>query len=292
MMQITKISKITFFNEFGQIVLILLLVITVSLGIGLAVIQRSLTDISTASNVELSSRAFSAAEAGIERALNGNTSGITVGETGNNSSATLADSGLLPAANQALEYPPLSKEDTAQFWLANLDNLNDYYTQSSLDIYWGAQNIADLNDRPALALTLIYFSGGKYQSKKYFFDPNSTRISSNGFRTPNSCSNTLTAITTSYGANRSFYCTTKLSSLPSGLKLLRARFLYSSTPQQLAVKPAGTCTNGCSLPPQARVFTSTGLAGSTQRVLQLFKLDKTVPPFFDYAVFAAGDINK
>ncbi|QQG43269.1 MAG: pilus assembly PilX N-terminal domain-containing protein [Candidatus Daviesbacteria bacterium] len=281
-----------FLNASGQIVLILLLVITVSLGIGLAVIQRSLTDISTASNVELSSRAFSAAEAGIERALNGNTSGVTVGETGNSSSATLTDSGLLPSANQALEYPPLSKEDTAQFWLADPNTLNDYYTQNTLDIYWGTQNIADPNDRPALSLTLIYFSGGKYQSKKYFFDPNSTRISTNGFKAPDNCSNVLTAITTSYGSNRSFYCTSKISNLPSGLKLLRARFLYNTTPQALVVKPTGSCNNGCSLPPQARLFTSVGIAGSTQRVLQLFKLDKTVPPFFDYAIFTAGDLTK
>lgn len=277
----------------GQIVLILLLVITVSLGIGLAVIQRSLSDISTSSNVELSSRAFSAAEAGIERALNGNTSGVTEGETGNNSSATLQDSGLLPVAHQALEYPPLSKEDTAQFWLSDPTTLNDYYSQNTLDIYWGAQNIADPNDRPALALTLVYLSSGKYQSKKYFFDPNSTRASSNGFTTPASCNDNLGAISTSYGSNRRFYCTTSLV-LPSanGLKLLRARFLYNTTPQPLAVKPVGNCNNSCSLPSQARLFTSIGIAGNTQRVLQLFKLDKTVPPFFDYAVFAAGDINK
>ncbi len=276
----------------GQIVLILLLVITVSLGIGLAVIQRSLSDISTSSNVESSSRAFSAAEAGIERALSGDTSGVAEGETGNSSSATLQDSGLLPAANQALEYPPLSKEDTAQFWLSDPSTLDNYYTQNTLDIYWGAQKITDPNDRPALSLTLVYLSGGKYQSKKYFFDPNSSRTSSNGFRSPDSCSDTLTAITTSYGNSRSFYCTSRLSNLPSGLKLLRARLLYNTTPQSIAAKPTGSCNNGCSLPPQARLFTSVGIAGNTQRVLQLYKLDKVVPPFFDYAVFAAGDINK
>ena len=56
-------------NERGQIILVLVLVITVALAIGISVVQRSLSDISTSTKVEESSRAFSAAEAGIERAL-------------------------------------------------------------------------------------------------------------------------------------------------------------------------------------------------------------------------------
>src|SRR3990167_10776274 len=132
----------------GQVILILLLVMTVGLAIGLSVIQRSLSDITTASKIEQSSRAFSAAEAGIERALSGNCSGNNCISFENSSQAVVQDSGLVPAivtnGNQqiALEYPPISKETFAQFWLIDPNvsgnPTTSSYTASSVDFYWGA----------------------------------------------------------------------------------------------------------------------------------------------------------
>src|SRR5687768_11168985 len=97
----------------GQVILILLLVMTVGLAIGLSVIQRSLSDVTTASKIEQSSRAFSAAEAGIERALKGNCTDNNCVNLNNSSQAVVQDSGSVPAiatnGNQqiALEYPPI-----------------------------------------------------------------------------------------------------------------------------------------------------------------------------------------
>jgi len=53
----------------GQAALIALLVLTVATTIGLSLIARSTTDVSITRTQEESSRAFSAAEAGIELAL-------------------------------------------------------------------------------------------------------------------------------------------------------------------------------------------------------------------------------
>src|SRR3989338_5751978 len=66
------------FDE-GQIVLILVLITVVGLTIGLSLISRTITDIRISSQIEQSSRAFSAAEAGIETALRGN---VEIGPTG------------------------------------------------------------------------------------------------------------------------------------------------------------------------------------------------------------------
>src|SRR3989339_1641784 len=74
-------------RQAGQVILILILVMAVALAIGISVIQRSLSDISTSSKVEQSSRAFSAAEAGIEKALRGDATAVSFPE--NNSSATV-----------------------------------------------------------------------------------------------------------------------------------------------------------------------------------------------------------
>src|SRR3989338_10792119 len=122
-------------NQKGQVLLLLILVMTVALAIGLSIVQKSLVDISTASKVEQSARAFSAAEAGIEKALNASGGGSCTGAacqsfTENKSAIKeIIDTGLLPAVavsgqlQDTLEYDsPLAKEDVAQVWLAEFSS--------------------------------------------------------------------------------------------------------------------------------------------------------------------------
>src|SRR5688572_26536285 len=56
-------------HQKGQVALIALLVLTVATTVGLSLIARGVTDISVSRDIEESSRAFSAAEAGVEEAL-------------------------------------------------------------------------------------------------------------------------------------------------------------------------------------------------------------------------------
>lgn len=271
-------------NQKGQVVLILILVMTVALAIGVSVIQRSLSDVSTSSKVEQSSRAFAAAEAGIEKAIQ---TGFSLGslDLGNNSEISGVQTDNVPAANQALEYPPMAKEEIANVWLANPETLTAVYSEPTLDVYWGKANIT--TDKPALEVYVIYLSGGVYQTRKFYLDPDSARSSTNGFLdVSGGCTNPT--ITTSLGNNRSFLCRYTLTGLSSTLILLRGRILYSSTPHPLAVKPTGAG----SLPIQARLFTSTGRSGNTQRTVQVLRLDRVVPFYFDYAIFSVGDITK
>lgn len=284
-------------NERGQIILILVLVMTVALAIGISVIQRSLSDISTASKVEQSSRAFSAAEAGIENKLSGGSGNISFTENGENGAvAQVAGGDLIPVVpspgtqQNALEYTALAKEEVAHVWLAdpgaNLPNCaasDVCYKQPNLDIYWG--NSA--TDQTALELTLVYHESGKYNSKKLFLKQ-PTKSSGNNFE----------AATCTGGYSLAGYqCRTQLASLPAGLMLIRARFLDNTSPQPFAVQaiPCPAAAANCrdySIPPQARILTSTGTSGSTQRSVKLFQIDKVVPPYFDYAIFSTGDINK
>ncbi len=286
----------------GQVILVLLLVMSVGLAIGLSIIQRSLTDISTANKIEFSSRAFSAAEAGIERALNGDSGGVIFEE--NNSSATILNNSSLPLPKSALEYPPVGKEEIAHFWLANPNDLNKYYDADQLEIYWGSYPRSEDEvslDKPAIELTLIYESSGAYLNKKYFIDPVSTRNngflqpSDSSFQTGSGCSGYL--IATSFGENRNFYCKVilrGLKTLGNKLVLIRTRLVYTPVSQPVAVMPVVVepCSAACSLPPQAKLITSVGRAGEVQRTVQLFQVEKVVPFYFDYAVFAAGEINK
>lgn len=288
--------KIDMKNQSGQVVLILILVMTVALGIGISVVQRSLSDVSTASKIEQSSRAFSAAEAGIEKAIQSGTGFTNPISLGNNASIAEVQASPIPAAEHALEYPPISKEEMAHVWLANADNLSAVYNQSSFNIYFG---IPDTTDKPAVAVTVISWDGRNYVSTKRFFDSDSGRTSSNGF-TPATCTNpTVLTNNNTSGSESRFYCSGPVTGYPyddpaalysSTAKpiLVRIRLLYSSTSQPVAVAP----NTGFSLPFQANIYTATGVSGETQRKVQVFRLDKVVPSFLDYAIFSAGEINK
>ncbi|MEK7617288.1 MAG: pilus assembly PilX N-terminal domain-containing protein [Patescibacteria group bacterium] len=288
----------------GQVLLILIFVMTVALAIGLSIVQKSLLDISTSTKVEQSAKAFSAAEAGIEKALQTNSSiqsPIPVGD------ATLesVQVNTVPDVGQALEYPPVAKEELAQVWLADPKNDDasglpkQFYSANTLDVYWGNEGTQISNsDTPAIEITLVYQDGsGNYKDKKYFYDPISTR--GNGFIPATNCPSD--SIATSFSATaKQFMCKQTIpptgsfsSELPnfgaSGkLMLLRARLLYSGISHAFAVKPA----SGSSLPVQGSIFLSTGLSGETQRRVRVFKLDKVVPPYFDYALFSVAEITK
>lgn len=300
----------------GQIILILILVMTVALAIGLSIVQKSLVDVSTSSKVEQSSRAFSAAEAGVEKALKGDASPQPFADN-NSSISAISNINLIPCipgsvgcaqtiygtdVQAALEYPPLAKEDVAQVWLADPDSNVSLptctaidstpgkhtpvcYTGSNLDVYWG--NLA-ATDKAAIELTLVYYDGTAYQAYKWYLD----QI----VRTPDNRFETIVCSGYLVGLN-SYQCKKTLSFTPvqsAGLMLIRARLLYNSTSQAFAVQDHHVlgCTTGCYLPPQAKSITSTGLSGETQRKVNLFQLYKVAPPYFDYAIFSAGEIKK
>ncbi len=289
-------------KESGQIILILILVMTVALAIGLSIVQKSLVDVSTASKLEQSSRAFSAAEAGIEKALRGDTTPQFFND--NNSQITeIVDPGSLPPAvssgtpQPALEYPPLAKEDIAQVWLANPDSASNppaaAYTQPTLDVYWGNSS----TDYAAIEISLIYHNGTSYQSRKWYIDNSSaSRIPPNGFEAIICGGYTI-------GVNR-YQCKKTLGNTlgpgneplpvtsPNVLMLLRVRLLYNSTSQPFAVQAVDSCGANCLLPSQAKSIISTGVSGDTLRKVKLFQLNKVVPFYFDYALFSAGPITK
>lgn len=280
----------------GQVILILVLVMTVALAIGLSVIQRSLSDIATSSKVEESSRAFSAAEAGIEKAIQTGTN-VPLVDLGNNSSINDAQVVSVPDANQAFEFPPLPKEDLAQVWLANPSDLSQVYTGCTspgvcfLEIYWGNVGATGA-DKPAIEISVIYQdTSNAYLSKKYFLDQDAS-VRGNGFDANVNCPSD--AIQTSLSATaKTFLCKKRIAvnstALPnlSKLILLRARLLYNSTSQAFAVKPITG-----SLPVQGKLFTATGISGVTKRKVQVLRQDKVVPPYFDFAIFSMGEINK
>lgn len=295
-------------HQSGQVVVILLLVVVVALGVGLSVVGRSVTEISTSTKTEDSSRAFSAAEAGIEKALIGTgPSGggsISPGTLTNNAAADYGWQTNLPPAGTAIEYPPYGKESFALFWLANPDATPPslYYNQTSFDLYFGTKQIyTDLDDQPAVEVQVVYYTASGYVSSRAFYDSyNPSRSNFGG------CTKDPLPIVTNYTGNnnRQFYCKATVVFSPAPAPpgtypvLVRVRLLYSNDSHPVALQPLSTapCTppnlNACSLPPQLKIYTSTGTAGETQRKVQLFQIRNAIPDLFGYALFSAGDLSK
>lgn len=282
-------------KEKGQIILILLLVMTVALGVGLSIIQRSLTDISTSTKVEQSSRAFSAAEAGIEKAIKGDLTPVSFPDAQSSAATSIS----IPELNQALEYRPIGKEEIAHFWLADLYSTSNppdpYYLEGSIDLYWGTPGLPT-GDQAAIEVNVIRYDGPAtgYLTQKYYYDPVVSRRSENGFSDPGAGACGSHTISTAFGPNRNFFCRKNIAfgGLSNSRMVLRTRLLYTGVSQPIALQPLGGCGVSCSLPKQAKIYSAIGSSGETQRTIQLFTLDKVVPFYFDYAIFSAGPIEK
>jgi hypothetical protein len=314
-------------KQSGQIAIILLLFMLVALTIGLAATQRSITNITTSSQTEQSSRAFSAAEAGLQKSMsainpivltgpNPSPPPINESELGNSSNANIRVVNNLPRIGEALEYPPIGRDEIAQFWLANptnivsgssvvwvkgIGNFSDpqfVFSGASVNVYFGNGNPVSA-PHPAIEVNLIVqsFSGG-YASQRFFFDPDIARTASNNF-TPlpvGSCG--ILPIHTSSSvdsvvADRSFYCVASVPIDPGDAPILiRARILYSVAKEPIAVEPTGGCGINCSLPPQAAIYTAKGFSGQSQKTLQVFRQPFYLSPLLDFALFSAAQITK
>lgn len=292
-------------KEGGQAVIILLLVMVLALAIGLSVIGRSVTEIATSTKTEDSSRAFSAAEAGIERLLqldpqSGSGTAGSIDFSNQSQAQGLEWTADLPKPGLALEYPPFGKESFAQFWLANPDTLETVYNLDSFDIYFGdpTQDYSAISgkpeNQPAIEVSVILFapSQSNYFSKSYFYDSKNDRAGAGGnnFSTCNLGPSPIG--TNAYSELRFFYCKATVSGYKNSPQdvpiMVRARMLYTSTSHPAAIYPA----SGRPFPFQASIFKSTGLSGGVARNLQIFQQKSVLPQIFDYALFSAGELNK
>lgn len=280
----------------GQIIIILLLTILVGLGIGLVVTQKSITDVTISTQTEQSSRALSAAQAGLEKLLLTD-SVVSIPTLDNQATIQTQIENNLPAPGQALEFPDVSNDKIGYFWLATPGNCpcppsphytNPVYTPTSpqLDVYFGNTNS---NENPAIEITIVTDSSG-FSATRHYVDTSSSRRLLNGFSPCTQYSSSGISIDTSSGLGRKFTCKFTTPAYSGTPVLVRARILYTTIPQNVAVQPTGSG----SLPtPQVKIYTSTGTSGSSQKKLRAYKfLYKSVPLFFDHAIFSAGDITK
>ena len=269
----------------GQALLVILLIMAVALTIGLSVVSRSVTDIRLSQEQEESARAFSVAEAGLERLLAGqdlpnfSTEGFTI-TTG---TVSLGGSG-----KNIFKFPKgIEAGKTQTVWLVAHDddgNLNpaEAFTGNQIEIFWGNEGQgASETTTPALEATILY-NDGSFKTTKSAFDPNSNRTATNKF-TAASSGESLEID----GQTFSFPFKATVS-IPSVSYVLRLKLIYNDEEQQLAIR------GNADLPLQGYCYQATASQADTgiSRKVEQCQLFEAPPAIFDYVLFSEEDLIK
>lgn len=255
-------------GERGQTLLIVVLVMVVALTVSLSVASRSIVSVRTTTEEENSQRAFSAAEAGIERAIKTQAE-ITSVSLGNNSSIVKAvPTTIGGTAFNINNGAIISEDDGADIWFSNQDYSSPKTT--SLTIYWGNTTVSDCSNA---ALEIVVLSGTSVSNavaRRYAYDPCSTR--NNNFSSPASTGNYTIS-----GTDVHFKYQTQAIGITNGF-IARVIPLYADS--QIGV------ISSISLPIQGTQVVSTGASGETQRQVKYFQGYRQIPPeFFQYILF-------
>lgn len=272
-------------SQAGQIVLILVLLTVVGVTVGLSLIARTVTDVRISSQIEESTRAFSAAEAGVETALKG---AVVGGPTGiitlPGASANFSVSGI-GGKDDPVYFPSVPVGGTQTIWLIGhkADGSIDEASYSlpanqRFDICWGTADTPP----PALALTLLYKEGTEYKLAKIGYDPSRR---GNFYDVDGEVGGYC-------GGNYKYVQTIRAANPPPGglgipvvtiLLELRIEVVYEDT--ALAIDP----NPGVVVPDQGKQITSVGQTETNVvRKIQVNQGYVTLPEIFNFALFSAN----
>lgn len=270
----------------GQVLLITLLVLAIATTVGLSLISRTTTDTTITSQIEDSSRAFSAAEAGVEEALESGTgSGGTQVLTGGEAKYDVTVTNIQDAAGIFVFPKKTTKGETETLWLvahtaggALIESPT--YTANSIRICWSSETTT-----PAIEASLLYKenSDGSYRMYKAAYDPNSSRAATNNFSstyTPGGCGGTTGTnyrITMTYAG---------INPASDTLLALRITPLYSDA-------IIGIDTNGAAIPTQGKRIDSTGSTDTgTNRKIVVYQQYRSPPTVFNSALYSQSSLTK
>lgn len=299
------------FNESGQALLLVLLSMAVILTIVLSILARSITDVSTSKQDEESLRAFSAAEAGVEKALI--IGSISDEDFGTNASYTANvdeyGEGLKEFVNPISN---LSGESTTLWFVPHKDgkivsckdnNKNDIcFAGNQINVCWGSSDEESVSQStPAVEITVVYASTPEDYSTvkiaRVTADPNASRRSDNGFDAPDAGSCSVSDTNFLYQKMVTFENLGIPSSsynAKNGLLYAKVKFFYNTDYPSKVGFNANLAGNGdlAIFPSQGTRIESSGASGNANRRLEVFETFAQAPEVFDSSLFTLGGIIK
>ncbi len=271
----------------GQALIIVLLILAVGLTVALSVISRSVTNVRISRQEEESARAFSAAEAGLETALqSGGTEPVSVGAITANIAKT-NQGGDVTFNFGGHEY---ASGEVATVWLVGH---NDVTGEPDPSVFFVPTNRIDVcwNVGGAVEITLIYYDdddlANRYKVTRWAYDTDPTARGNNfslADSTPGPYCDTLGL---AYRA--------RIDPISGGIAAadkifaLRIKPIYNATTQSLGVYSPDSEP----FPDQGVCYTSTAtvpVSGVTRSVQQC-QFYKAPPAIFDYVLYSDGDLT-
>jgi len=290
-------------NESGQALVLILLSLSVVLTLVLFILSRSITDIAVSSRQEESVRAFSAAEAGIERSLVLGT-GFSSTDIGNASYSTSVTSFALGETEVSLPSP-VSSGDTKTIWFTSHDTDGNMvcgaepcFTGDQLKICWGNPGTANgAATTPAVEVSIYYETtpgnAATVNIVRDTIDPNVARRSVNSFSSPDGG-------TCQIGEqNYEFQKTLSFATLgipagsyqnANGLLFAQIRMLYNSDYPHASGFSVNFPGNSA-LPSQGQKLDSSGVAGGSNRRIVVYQ-GWPESPFSSNALIVPTGITK
>jgi len=272
-----------FKNNRGQIALIVLAIMAVALTTTVSVSQRVINDLRVSYQQQESAKAFLGAEAGMEEALRRLKSGEQISQIDTEQiaqsvgiSEIVVNQPVTQGGGEEFNYPvTLEPGQTAVIWLRdhNSDgtlNESSGYNGENINFCW----------QTGAAVEVIYFyrSGANYSIRRFAFDTNETRRSSeNHFSAPtmSSCADLSTGATLDLTAGTPLF--------------LVARPFYQST--QVTVEGM----SGQTIPVQGAELTSAGAVaqGATKiaRKIRVFRGWSAPPSSFFQGLFSGTGVS-
>ncbi len=260
----------------GQILLITLLILTVAATVALSLIGRATLDLSISNQLEESTRAFSAAEAGVEQALKSGVGGTKTLSSGVSYLVTVDDiagaSGIYQIAHQT------PRDVTENVWLVEHSDATTIietptYINNTINVCWSPGATV-----PGLVISVLYKDSATntYQVARVAYDPTAA-ARNNNFDASGITSN---------GCGQSWYVKTLdftalgIDPTADTLIALRLRPVYADTTIALDGGAFG-------VPKQGNVIESTGTTGTgvTRKVI-VYQQYRAPLSIFDNVIYS------
>lgn len=299
----------------GQALLVLLLSMAVILTIVLSSVSRTVTDVSISSYEEDALRAFSAAEAGIEKALlTGSGTGGTYKPVDPSDTAVNYASVITSEAEGTdYGYPDeLSAGETATFWLVSHDEDGNLDCSSgscfkpgpgkNIQICWGNESEISLSqeEQPAIVVSVYYddtlsaispsHDYSNVKVKRFAFDRYPESHNNNGFQSGGVNFGECSVDGKDHLFKSPNISSTSICNDVGCMLMIKVRMYYNTTPQSIAIKSSGGPT--VTFPAQGKHIESTGVAGESTRKVNVFQSFSEPPSIFDGAIFSLSDFIK
>lgn len=298
-------------RQSGQALVLVLLSLAVILTLVLYILSRTITDVAVSSRQEEAVRAFSAAEAGVERAL---IAGASLPSTLIGDASYTVDVATLATSQNSFVYPiTLSSGDSALVWFVDHDANSEptcgagsnCFTGRFVNVCWGRQSTSPTTSTtPAVEVSVFYETtpGNPATARiaRVSIDPYTTRaVTGVGGASPNKFSSPDAGTCGVSGQTLAFHKQIDLATLgipagaygaAGGLRFARLRMLYNSDeshPIAFDVSASGT-----TFPSQGLLVNAMGTAGESNRRLNVFQSWPEPPSVFDYAIYSSTGLSK